>query len=68
MSNRYDALIIGGGHNGLVCAFYLAKAGMKVRVLERRDIVGGDVASAEGGLPEVRAGPQALAQVAGAGW
>lgn len=41
MSNRYDALIIGGGHNGLVCAFYLAKAGMKVRVLERRDIVGG---------------------------
>ncbi|WP_295525346.1 NAD(P)/FAD-dependent oxidoreductase [Novosphingobium sp. Chol11] len=41
MTNRYDALIIGGGHNGLVCAFYLAKAGMKVRVLERRDIVGG---------------------------
>ncbi|WP_226016347.1 NAD(P)/FAD-dependent oxidoreductase [Novosphingobium sp. FKTRR1] len=41
MTNRYDALIIGGGHNGLTCAFYLAKAGMKVRVLERRDIVGG---------------------------
>jgi phytoene dehydrogenase-like protein len=41
MSNRYDALIIGGGHNGLVCAFYLAKAGMKVRVLERRHVVGG---------------------------
>ncbi len=41
MTNRYDALIIGGGHNGLVCAFYLAKAGMKVRVLERRDIIGG---------------------------
>ncbi len=37
----YDALIVGGGHNGLVCAFYLAKAGYKVRVLERRGIVGG---------------------------
>ncbi len=41
MNNRYDAIIIGGGHNGLTCAFYLARAGMKVRVLERRDIVGG---------------------------
>ena len=37
----YDALIVGGGHNGLVCAFYLAKAGKRVRVLERREIVGG---------------------------
>ncbi|MDQ2860124.1 MAG: NAD(P)/FAD-dependent oxidoreductase [Pseudomonadota bacterium] len=37
----YDALIVGGGHNGLVCAFYLARAGYKVRVLERRGIVGG---------------------------
>jgi phytoene dehydrogenase-like protein len=36
-----DALIIGGGHNGLVCAFYLAKAGKRVRVLERREVVGG---------------------------
>jgi len=41
MTNRYDAIIIGGGHNGLTCAFYLARAGMKVRVLERRHIVGG---------------------------
>jgi len=41
MTKRYDALIIGGGHNGLVCAFYLARAGLKVRVLERRDIIGG---------------------------
>ena len=38
---RYDAVIVGGGHNGLVCAFYLARAGMKVRVLERRDVIGG---------------------------
>jgi phytoene dehydrogenase-like protein len=41
MTKRYDALIVGGGHNGLVCAFYLARAGLKVRVLERRSVVGG---------------------------
>jgi phytoene dehydrogenase-like protein len=44
---RYDALIIGGGHNGLVCAFYLARAGLKVRVLERRDVVGGAAVTEE---------------------
>ncbi len=37
----YDAVIVGGGHNGLTCAFYLARAGFKVRVLERRGVVGG---------------------------
>lgn len=37
----FDAVIIGGGHNGLVCAFYLARAGKKVCVVERREIVGG---------------------------
>ena len=37
----YDALVVGGGHNGLTCAFYLARAGYKVRVLERRGVVGG---------------------------
>lgn len=42
-----DALIIGGGHNGLVCAFYLARAGLKVRVLERRGIVGGAAVTEE---------------------
>ena len=44
---RYDALIIGGGHNGLTCACYLAGAGLKVRVLERRDIVGGAAVTEE---------------------
>jgi len=47
MTQKYDALIIGGGHNGLVCAFYLARAGMKVRVLERRHIVGGAAVTEE---------------------
>src|SRR5688500_14653683 len=41
MAQRYDAIIVGGGHNGLVTAFYLARAGRKVLVLERREIVGG---------------------------
>ena len=38
---KYDVIIIGAGHNGLVAAFYLAKAGFKPLVLERREIVGG---------------------------
>src|SRR5271155_3226841 len=37
----YDVLVVGGGHNGLTCAFYLARVGYKVRVLERRSLVGG---------------------------
>src|SRR5918993_4799283 len=47
MTRRYDALIIGAGHNGLVCAFYLARAGLNVRVLERRDVVGGAAVAEE---------------------
>src|SRR3954453_20772662 len=38
---KYDAIIIGGGHNGLVTAAYLARAGRRVLVLEKRDLVGG---------------------------
>ena len=41
MTTNYDAVIIGGGHNGLVCAAYLARAGRRVLVLERRHVVGG---------------------------
>jgi phytoene dehydrogenase-like protein len=41
MSARYDAIIVGGGHNGLVTAAYLARAGKKVLVLERREMLGG---------------------------
>ncbi|HWW20508.1 MAG TPA: NAD(P)/FAD-dependent oxidoreductase [Steroidobacteraceae bacterium] len=46
-SHRSDALIIGGGHNGLVCAAYLAAGGLSVRVLERRGVVGGAAVTEE---------------------
>ena len=46
-SSNSDVLIIGGGHNGLVCAAYLAGAGLKVRVLERRHLVGGAAVTEE---------------------
>ena len=37
----YDAIVVGGGHNGLTAAAYLARAGLRVCVVERRDILGG---------------------------
>ncbi|MBV7485314.1 NAD(P)/FAD-dependent oxidoreductase [Bordetella sp. BOR01] len=44
-AEKYDAVIIGGGHNGLVCGAYLARAGRRVCVLERRDLIGGAAVS-----------------------
>jgi len=44
---RYDAAVMGAGHNGLVCACYLARAGLKVKVLERRGVVGGAAVTEE---------------------
>src|SRR4051812_48077458 len=41
MPQSYDLIVIGGGHNGLVTAAYLARAGVKVLVLERREVLGG---------------------------
>ena len=47
MSQHYDIIVIGGGHNGLVNAAYLAKAGKKVLVLERRHVLGGAAVTEE---------------------
>ncbi len=47
MRTQYDVIIIGGGHNGLICAAYLARARKKVLVLERRPIIGGACATEE---------------------
>ena len=47
MAERYDAVIIGGGHNGLVSAAYLARAGMRTLVLEQRHVLGGAAVTEE---------------------
>ena len=47
MAQTYDAIIVGGGHNGLVCAAYLARAGHDVLVLERRHVLGGAAVTEE---------------------
>ena len=47
MAQSYDAVVIGGGHNGLVSAAYLARAGLKTLVLERRHVLGGAAVTEE---------------------
>jgi phytoene dehydrogenase-like protein len=47
VAQRYDAVIIGGGHNGLISAAYLARAGLKTLVLERRHVLGGAAVTEE---------------------
>src|SRR6476620_1304326 len=44
---EYDGIIVGGGHNGLICASYLAKAGLKIAVVERNDAMGGGCSTSE---------------------
>ena len=44
---NYEVVVIGAGHNGLTCAAYLARTGLKVRVVERRPVVGGAAATEE---------------------
>ncbi|MYH70947.1 MAG: NAD(P)/FAD-dependent oxidoreductase [Gammaproteobacteria bacterium] len=47
MTTQYDAIIVGAGHNGLTCGAYLAKAGLKTLVLERRHVIGGAAVTEE---------------------
>lgn len=47
MAERYDAVVVGGGHNGLTAAAYLSRAGMRVLILERRHVLGGAAVTEE---------------------
>ena len=51
MTAEYDVIVVGGGHNGLICATYLAKAGLRVCVFEKRLEVGGGLSTEEATLP-----------------
>jgi len=47
VTDHYDAIVIGGGHNGLICAAYLARAGLKPLILEKRTVIGGAAVTEE---------------------
>jgi phytoene dehydrogenase-like protein len=51
MSEQYDVVIAGAGHNSLICGAYLAKAGLRVLALEARDMIGGNTVSEELTIP-----------------
>jgi phytoene dehydrogenase-like protein len=51
MSEKFDVVVAGGGHNSLVCAAYLAKAGLRVLVLEARQVIGGNTITEELTIP-----------------
>lgn len=51
MSEKYDVVVAGAGHNSLICSAYLAKAGLRVLVLEAREIIGGDTVTEELTIP-----------------
>jgi beta-carotene ketolase (CrtO type) len=61
MSHQYDAIVIGSGHNGLSCACYLAKDGMKVLVLEQYASIGGMTNTEELTLPGFHSDRHAIA-------
>src|SRR5687768_14626941 len=52
MSERHDVVVIGAGHNGLVAACYLARAGLDVLVVEAAPVAGGMTSTIEGAIPE----------------
>ncbi|WP_376791995.1 phytoene desaturase family protein [Thermoflexus sp.] len=57
----FDVVVAGGGHNGLACAAYLAKAGLRVLVVEGREVLGGDTTTEELTVPGFRHDPCATA-------
>ena len=60
MPSKYDAIVIGSGHNGLTCACYLAKAGLKVLVLEKYHSIGGMTNTEEVTLPGYQSDTHAI--------